>query len=160
MKDLCDRCGKDLSQGDPFEEVNNKEYCGDCAFVLGYINDKQYLKNYLYFIDIPGIRAVVHNDQVYIGTAKFEWERSSRKRDSKAYTNWRKEVFERDNFTCQMCGKHGGTLNAHRIKPYVKYKDLRTEVKNGITLCLQCHRQVHKKRGEDLSQNAECSQKQ
>lgn len=30
------------------------------------------------------------------------------------YKNWRKNVYERDNYTCQCCGKHG-KLNAHHL---------------------------------------------
>ena len=41
---------------------------------------------------------------------------NQRERSSKAYTEWRKAVFVRDNFTCQICGQVGGKLNAHHIK--------------------------------------------
>ena len=52
---------------------------------------------------------------------------------------WRKKVFERDDYTCQECGKRGGKLNAHHIKSWAKYKKLRYKVKNGKTLCRRCH---------------------
>lgn len=55
---------------------------------------------------------------------------------------WRKNVFERDNFTCVDCGKKGGNLNAHHIKPFALYPDLRFELSNGITLCVPCHRKT------------------
>ena len=55
-------------------------------------------------------------------------------------------VFKRDNFTCQKCGIVGRELNAHHIKPYAKYKELRYELSNGITLCEDCHKLVHKRR--------------
>lgn len=59
------------------------------------------------------------------------------------YAEWRTAVFERDDYTCRCCGKHGGTLNAHHILPYSKFPSFRYEVDNGITLCKECHAGVH-----------------
>ena len=51
---------------------------------------------------------------------------------------WRKKVFERDNYTCTQCGK-GGKLQAHHIKRWADYPELRFDVSNGQTLCVGCH---------------------
>ena len=66
-------------------------------------------------------------------------------RNTSEYTQWRNNVFERDKYTCKDCGQHGGELNAHHLKPYAKYPKLRLILKNGITLCVECHRKRHKK---------------
>lgn len=58
------------------------------------------------------------------------------------YIAWRKAIFERDNYTCQLCGVRGGTLHADHIKSWIKYPDLRTELSNGRTLCLECHKKT------------------
>ena len=59
-------------------------------------------------------------------------------RGKEEYVNWRYNVFKRDNFHCQCCGKIG-MLNAHHILDYNNYKDLRLNIDNGISLCEECH---------------------
>jgi len=63
-------------------------------------------------------------------------------RSSLEYEEWRKKVFERDLYTCQMCGGVGGKLNADHIKRFSEYPELRLDVSNGRTLCEECHRQT------------------
>jgi len=58
------------------------------------------------------------------------------------YKLWRKRIFERDNYTCQICKQVGGTLNADHIKPYSLFPELRLEMDNGRTLCAPCHRKT------------------
>lgn len=69
-----------------------------------------------------------------------------RDRTSPEYKLWRISVFERDNYTCQSCGKRGCKLNAHHIKPWSLFPCDRYDVNNGITLCTDCHKAEHKRR--------------
>lgn len=69
------------------------------------------------------------------------------------------------NFTCQICGQHGGTLNTHHIKPFnvifdtfinnvysgdiknfyheiTSYEDF-TDKNNLIVVCENCHSLIH-----------------
>lgn len=59
-------------------------------------------------------------------------------------TVWRKKVFERDLFTCQVCNKKGVKLQAHHLENYSSNKEKRFDIKNGVTLCIDCHKQFHK----------------
>ena len=61
-------------------------------------------------------------------------------RASREYKLWRKAVFERDDFTCQRCGERGGKLNADHIKSFAEHPEIRTELSNGRTLCVECHK--------------------
>jgi hypothetical protein len=59
---------------------------------------------------------------------------------------WRKQVYLRDNYICQICKQRGTYLNAHHIKSWKEYPDERFNINNGITLCSNCHILIHKKR--------------
>lgn len=67
---------------------------------------------------------------------------SRRIRASKRFKDWRNEVFERDNYTCQDCGVRGGYLEPHHIKPFAYFPELRFELSNGQTLCNICHKKT------------------
>ena len=79
----------------------------------------------------------------------LEKQQSITDRKSKEYSNWRTAVFIRDNYTCQICGQVGGKLNAHHIKHFAKDKKRRFDINNGITLCYECHKEVHSKRSRE-----------
>ena len=44
---------------------------------------------------------------------------------------------------CQKCGKRQGDINAHHLNGYHWYKEGRTDVNNGVTLCSCCHKEFH-----------------
>jgi len=76
-------------------------------------------------------------------TLDYERRSAADIRRSTEYKEWRNAVFRRDDYTCQRCGSRGVKVNAHHIKPFAYYHDLRTDVDNGITLCVACHKAVH-----------------
>lgn len=81
-------------------------------------------------------------------------------RKIRKYRQWRKSVFERDNYTCYFCKIKGGRLNAdHHPKMFaeilyknnilsiiqaLKCKEL-WNLNNGRTLCESCHKEKGKK---------------
>lgn len=102
--------------------------------------------------------AATGEDTEFSGNEKFIWpalkrdvlldrEHQKEGRYTPEYKAWRKAVFERDNFTCQICGKVGGRLNAHHIERYRNNIERRTDITNGVTLCEKCHRLLHKEEG-------------
>ncbi len=65
-------------------------------------------------------------------------------RFSTEYKQWRTDVFLRDSFTCQSCGDDkGGNLVAHHIKSFAEFPELRLVLSNGLTLCNDCHHDIH-----------------
>lgn len=59
------------------------------------------------------------------------------------YSDWVKQVYERDDYTCQCCGIRGGKLNAHHLDSYDWCITGRIDVDNGVTLCKLCHTDFH-----------------
>ena len=70
------------------------------------------------------------------------------------YKQWRSNIFQRDNWTCQTCGKRGIALEAHHIirladilieyniktiEEAISCKEL-WDINNGVTLCKDCHK--------------------
>lgn len=151
----CDSCEKSIEESWPHfsEDENTKHYCGECAFKLNKLNEKEYIKNFLYFIGRKGLRAAINPEtgEVEITLLKrFPWEGRNRDhRKSKRYINWRQKVFERDDFTCQKCRGRGGDLEAHHIKSFAKYKSERFKVDNGVTMCKGCHKKIHKEKDHE-----------
>lgn len=81
------------------------------------------------------------------GSQNINWKggissENTKIRNSREYRDWRKSVFQRDNYTCQICLKRGGILNADHIKSFARYPELRLDLNNGRTLCLDCHKQT------------------
>lgn len=69
-------------------------------------------------------------------------EEREAKRNIPEFREWARKVKERDDFTCQACGKRGGRLESHHINAFKEYELLRYELANGITLCETCHKEI------------------
>jgi hypothetical protein len=67
---------------------------------------------------------------------------SGSQRNMPEYIEWRTSVFTRDNYTCQKCGSHKD-LNAHHIRSWHSHPDLRFDINNGLTVCRNCHAEIH-----------------
>lgn len=92
----------------------------------------------------------IKNREANLGNKSHFWKggltsENTKLRNSVFSRNWRKAVYERDNYTCQKCGlrsKKGKSviLNADHIKPWSLFPELRFNINNGRTLCIDCHR--------------------
>jgi len=59
--------------------------------------------------------------------------------DKKLLALWSIKVKENADFTCELCGKKSGTLNAHHYYGR-KNRSTRYYLPNGICLCYTCHK--------------------
>lgn len=65
------------------------------------------------------------------------------KRSYDGYKDFTRKVLLRDNYTCKCCGKYGGKLIVHHLDGYNWNIDGRTDEKNSVTLCENCHYSFH-----------------
>lgn len=62
-------------------------------------------------------------------------------RTSVEYKIWRDSVYAKDWYTCQCCGRYGSDIekNAHHIKNFSEFPELKYDLSNSILLCAECH---------------------
>ena len=113
------RCGHEhITQFQPFKRSKNK-VCKECRIKLNSGENTYNWKGGVY-------------EQEHIAFRKtYEFKK------------WRNNVFKRDNYTCQCCGVRSYKLNAHHLDGYNWCEEKRTDVDNGITLCMDCHNDFH-----------------
>lgn len=70
-------------------------------------------------------------------------KRDKVKAEKLAYANWVKAVKERDNYTCQLCGKKFSSpkaIQAMHILSKENYPELKFDIMNGLTGCYYDHK--------------------
>lgn len=95
------------------------------------------------------LRDISIEQKRFCGPNSPQWKggvtpKSKVERGSSKYREWRTAVFARDNYTCRKCGdSKGGNLHAHHVKSWADHPELRYDVSNGVTLCVDCHQEKH-----------------
>lgn len=145
----CIFCSEWMFESWPHGEFKDGWACLDCAFKNGFFSKDEYLT--LRGYDKKTAEVTIKGNAVHIRykNTRWPWEphpRGDRKKPT--YFKWRQAVLERDGHTCRHCGEKEN-LHAHHIRLYSKYPKLRESLKNGITLCSECHKQAHKKGVKD-----------
>lgn len=82
------------------------------------------------------------------GEDSVNWKGGSSWRNGAKVSDWRRDVFERDDYTCKDCDTRGVELNAHHIDRWSEAPEKRFDIDNGVTLCINCHAQRHEDAGE------------
>ena len=121
----CDICGKDSSGCKAEYQRYQHHYCSiECK-------DKGQTVFY------SGTKAKLYNEDISEVTRESE-------RMSNENVQWRKQVFDRDKYTCKCCGlTNSGDLNAHHLNGYHWDIENRYNIDNGVTLCEVCHKDFH-----------------
>lgn len=113
-----------------------KTKCTDC---------KEQVKNFY------AKRCLICSRNNQIGQNSAHWKGgvtpiNTKVRNSTEYKLWRSAVFQRDNYTCQLCNKKNVYFHADHIKSFSSFPELRMKISNGRTLCVPCHYQETFKR--------------
>lgn len=105
-----------------------------------------------FFFEHPEVREFL--SKMHRGDKHWNWKGGVTEplqllRRSPEYNQWRKAVYERDHWTCQLCGEKINDPVAHHLLSFREYPELRFVVDNGITLCRSCHKDIHYDIGEE-----------
>lgn len=77
------------------------------------------------------------DNRILSGKEHYKWNGGISLKYGKEWKNIRKQIWKRDNFTCQKCGKKNVELIAHHIIPFEFSHD--NNLDNLISVCRSCH---------------------
>jgi hypothetical protein len=80
----------------------------------------------------------------------YEYLSCNDERNSNKAKEWRNEIRNRDNWTCQDCGERREQIEAHHIEKWEENEELRFCIDNGVSLCLECHYLRHEENGDKV----------
>ena len=129
-------------------------YCGKEYTGGGRHASRKYCTHACYSKAVVGIK---RNTEHMIGERNWKWNGGSSRAYktgywSRDYQKWRNAVFKRDKYMCKLCGCNG-YMEAHHIKSFTYFPELRFDIDNGLTLCKKCHRLIHKTFGAKIDNN-------
>lgn len=123
--------------------------CKDCGKQLSTRYSKTGLCKKCFFnSDIGRNHSISHlpDKEKISGANNWRWKGGITPQDKlervKFRMRIRKQVLQRDNYTCQLCGKVGGNLQVDHIQAWAEYVELRFSIDNCRTLCMSCHYEV------------------
>jgi len=121
------------------EQISNFEWDLSCDGILGYyLNQSDVCKSSniirAFYLRLVREKYPRKYRNSILASDNNVWQRNHR--------NWRKRIFERDNYKCVDCGTNK-FLHAHHIKTRAEFPENEFDIDNGITLCRNCHSKHH-----------------
>lgn len=74
------------------------------------------------------------------------------------FKDWRKAVFDRDQYKCRICGEHTRNLVPHHLDGFAEHVEKRFDTNNGVTLCTEHHIEFHRNYGFGGNTSAQVQQ--
>lgn len=150
-----------LSCGKKFIGKENRKYCSTRCWAMQYKFKKGFIPWNKGKIGVMPIawnkgkkgKMSWHNTKGLNSTGGIFWNKGKKyaKISEKREDDYRmrrlfrvqiqKKVFERDNYTCQLCGAKGN-LQVDHIQSWADYVELRFCIDNCRTLCAKCHYKI------------------
>ena len=134
----CDYCGKEFEKLHSQVKRSVHHFCSkECK--------SKWQEDNLYGENNPnyGNTGVITGEKHPRWNPNLTQEERERGRKIEGYSEFIKNVFERDNYTCQVTGIRGGDLVVHHLYSYNKYRCLRTAIENGVTVSKEIHKEFH-----------------
>ena len=156
---ICKACGMKF---DSLTRNKNQKYCSKSCAGKSNQNSGRFVKGHKSWntgTNESGMKGKKHSSETKekmrrssCGELASNWKggvssENELQRKSGKYKEWRTSVFERDNYTCVICGSKSTAgnrieLNADHIKQFATHPELRFDLDNGRTLCVDCHRKT------------------
>jgi 5-methylcytosine-specific restriction endonuclease McrA len=109
-------------------------YCGSCF--LGELMETKPRYNTRYWIDR---RAKLLRELGIVEKYIRDHHLSLDPPDTSDWTKWRKLIYSKGLYRCQMCNESNIVLHAHHVYPRMNYPALEYDPRNGVCLCKNCH---------------------
>lgn len=138
-----------------YEEIREQEDTGvlevKCAYCgIWFTPTRHSVKSRLIAINNEGGRHLYCSEEckencpVY---GQYKYPKGFKKGTSREVDPYTRQLcFKRDNWRCQKCGSTKN-LHCHHIKGYAQNKIVANDIDNVITLCKECHKEVHSEIG-------------
>lgn len=125
----CEICGKECENKESYFKNRDHHYCSrECA-------DK-------------GRKLFLRGENNKLFNPLITDEERRTRRNYPEYKEFIKNVYERDNYTCQLSGQIGGELVVHHLNGYNWDKEHRIDINNAITLSSKIHKLFHRYYGK------------
>lgn len=124
----CDTCGKEMELPPYRLKSTTHNYCSLKCKAVGVRKYQSGINNPAYNPDKTDDERIM--ERKYFG-----------------YYEWRKQVYKRDNWTCQITKIKSKDIVAHHLNSYNIDKHNRININNGITLSKEVHELFHKEYG-------------
>lgn len=85
----------------------------------------------------------ISGSKSYLYKSELSEEERVRGRNFPEVREWRRAVFARDDYTCDLCKVRGESIVAHHLNCWADYPKERLVIENGVTLCKQHHKDFH-----------------
>lgn len=119
--------------------INSRHLIANKTFSCGCIKTETAINNgKKSSYKISGVNSYLYKESI------TDFERKNRRNSEiTKIKNWRDTIFQRDNFTCDICKQKGGQIQAHHLNGWSYFIEERFDLNNGITLCKKCHFNFH-----------------
>ena len=106
---------------------------------------------------LKGYRHLINKQQLktFRGQALFYWGDDMNIYKTRKWLRTRERVLRRDEYMCRECRRYGRTTPAttvHHILPLEQRPDLKLNSQNLISLCNECHNQMHDRNTNELTE--------